>query len=124
MGTQVILLDSNIIIYLSQGKLDVDDVFFSDDIYAVSIVTYMEIFSYAFKKKEEVQFLKEIFSLLKIIDLNGEIAEQVITLRKKRKLKLPDSIIVATAIIKNATLLTNDKQLTTIEDVRTRLIPV
>jgi len=120
----MILLDSNIVIYLSQGKLKIDDVFSSNDRYAVSIVTYMEIFSYALTSKDEIEFLQEIFSMLDIIDLNREIAECVIALRKKRKLKLPDAIIVATAKVEDAVLLTNDKQLTTLEDVQTRLLPV
>ena len=120
----MILLDSNIIIYLSKRKLSVADVFSLDATYAVSIVTYMEIFSYVFADKAEEKFLRDIFSALKIIDLNREIAEHVTVIRKQRKLKLPDSIIVATAIAEDAMLLTGDKQLATIDGIRTQLIAV
>ncbi len=120
----MILLDSNIVIYLSKRKLSVKELFSSDEKYAVSIVTYMEIFSYAFTDKDEEKLLRSIFSVLDIIDLDREIAEYVTVIRKKRKLKLPDAIIVATAIVKGAELLTYDKQLTTIENVRIRLISV
>ena len=45
-------------------------------------------------------------------------AEQTITLRKKHKIKLPDAIIAATALVHNLTLLTrNEKDFSKISNV-------
>ncbi|PLY10611.1 MAG: PIN domain nuclease, partial [Sulfurimonas sp.] len=47
------------------------------------------------------------------------IKEETIKTRRKSKIKLPDSIIVATAIVQNATLVTSDKQLINSQIVET-----
>ena len=111
-------LDSNIIIYLSQKKLDVNDIFKDDTSYAISVITYMEILSYNFAHKEEGLFIKSLLSLFNIIEIDKNIATEVIKLKKQRKIKLPYAIIIATAILYNATLYTNDKQLSTIENLQ------
>ena len=41
-------------------------------------------------------------------------------LKKQRKIKLPDAIIVATALHENAVLYTNDKQLHSVKDLNIR----
>ena len=119
-GTNKVLLDSNIVIYLSQGKLSINEVIDDDKQYAISLITYMEILSYNFTNKDEEEFIKQLLSFFTIIDINQEIAEKVITLKKQRKIKLPDAIIVATALYENAVLYTNDKQLHSVEDLNIR----
>jgi predicted nucleic acid-binding protein len=47
-----------------------------------------------------------------------------IQLRLQRKLKLPDAIIVATAISSGAILLTNDIKLTKINNLEVQSIPL
>jgi predicted nucleic acid-binding protein len=46
-----------------------------------------------------------------VINLDEEIKEKTISIRKHYGIKLPDSIICASAIVNNATLISNDKQL-------------
>ena len=117
MSGNSVLLDSNIVIYLSQKKLAIDEVFEEDKTYSISIITYMEILSYNFIDKEEEAFIHKLLSLFKIIDINKKIADEVIKLKKSRKIKLPDAIIVSTALQTNFTLYTNDKQLHTVKDL-------
>jgi predicted nucleic acid-binding protein len=119
-GNNQVVLDSNIVIYLSQKKLSIDEVFEDDKKYSISLVTYMEILSYNFPSKAEEEFVRKLLSLFRIIDINKNIAKEVISLKKKRKIKLPDAIIVATALVENAILYTNDKQLHTIENLDIR----
>ena len=52
-----------------------------------------------------------------IIDINPEIKNLTIELRKKSNLKLPDSIIAATAYINKLPLLTADKQYKSLGDL-------
>ncbi len=52
-GSSQVILDSNIVIYISQQKLSIDEVFKDDKEYAISLVTYMEILSYNFLSKEK-----------------------------------------------------------------------
>jgi len=119
-GNNKVILDSNIVIYLSQKKLSINEVFEANKEYYISLVTYMEILSYNFPLKEEEEFIQKLLSLFKIIDINKIIAKEVISLKKKRKIKLPDAIIVATALVERAILYTNDKQLHSIENLNIR----
>jgi hypothetical protein len=117
MSGNNVLLDSNIVIYLSQKKLAINEVFEEYKTYSISIITYMEILSYNFTDKEEEVFVHKLLSLFTIIDINKKIADEVIRLKKSRKIKLPDAIIVSTALQTNSTLYTNDKQLHTVKDL-------
>jgi len=117
MSGNNILLDSNIVIYLSQKKLAINEVFEEHKTYSISIITYMEILSYNFSDKEEEAFVHKLLSFFKIIDIDKKIADEVIRLKKSRKIKLPDAIIVSTALQTNSTLYTNDKQLHTVKDL-------
>jgi predicted nucleic acid-binding protein len=119
-GSRDVILDSNIVIYLSQKKLSIDEIFEDGKRYNISLVTYMEILSYNFPSKEEENFIRKLLSLFRVIDINKMIAKEVIKLKKKRKIKLPDAIIVATALIEDAILYTNDKQLHSVEGLEVR----
>lgn len=117
MSGNNVLLDSNIIIYLSQKKLTVDEVFEETKNYSISLITYMEILSYKFPTQEEEQFIHKLLSMFKIIDISKNIADEVIKLKKSRKIKLPDAIIVSTALLTHSILYTNDRQLHSIDNL-------
>lgn len=118
----MIVLDSNTIIYLSKKIIQIDDIFNDNDDYRISVITYMEILGYPFNCKEEELFIKKLLSFLNILYIDKNISEKVIELRKKYKIKLPDAIICATAIDKNAILITNDIKLQNIEELKIKSI--
>ena len=113
----MILLDTNIIIYLSKRELSVHDVFFKEDEYAISIITYMEVLGFEFQNVDEERFIKKFLSFFSILSIDQTIADQMIKLRKKYKIKLPDAIICATAIVNDAILITNDLRLDMVKEV-------
>ena len=105
-----VILDSNVIIFASKQTIDIEQVLNQYDNFYVSIITYMEIYGYDFEKSEEKELTDNLFKNLLIIDVSQEIAQYVLEYRKAalRKIKLPDTIILATARHLNATLLTDD----------------
>lgn len=104
------ILDSNAIIFASKQKLDTDELLSRYDNFYVSIITYIEVYAYEFTDQTEKDFIDEFFKILKIIEVNQEIADQAIIYRKNKskKIKLPDAIILASAKYVNADLLTDD----------------
>lgn len=119
------LLDSNTIIYLSKKLISIDDVFSDkDDVYAVSVITYMEVLGYDFDFKEEEKFIREMISYLEVLYINEDISNKVVELKRKNKIKLPDAIICATAIINKATLVTNDIRLKNINKLKLKIVGV
>ncbi len=115
----MIVLDSNIIIYLSKNKLLIDDIFQDEnEQYAISIITYMEILGYDFKNVKEENIIKAIIAQLNTIFIDSKIADKVIELKKRYKIKMPDAIICATTIANDAILITNDKRLKVVDDLK------
>jgi len=108
------LLDTNTIIYaFNQGvKLPIGK-------YFISIITEMELLSYSHLSKSDEAVLKRVLSQFESIDITQSIKEKTIAIRKSSKLKLPDSIVVASAQDKDAILVTSDKQLLNAQIVKT-----
>jgi len=104
------VLDSNVIIFLSKGQLNVDKLFDRYDHFFISLVTYMEVYGFSFGNEYEKALVDELFAQLEIVGIHMEIAEQTIEYRKNgvKKIRLPDAIILATACHLNADLVTDD----------------
>jgi predicted nucleic acid-binding protein len=77
----------------------------------VSVITRMEVLAYpGMTQKEELarrSFLKDIT----VVPISADIEEAAIAIRKATKIKLPDCIIAAAAIVLDAALLTSDDML-------------
>lgn len=79
----------------------------------------MELLSYSKLSEKEKLEIHALLSHFQIIGLGSEVKNLAIKLRQKYSLKLPDSIIVATAIESKSILITSDKQLSKITEVQT-----
>ncbi|NCD42760.1 MAG: type II toxin-antitoxin system VapC family toxin [Bacteroidia bacterium] len=100
------LLDTNIVIAALNDQL-----VFPAAEYYVSVITEIELLSFhSLSKADELQikcFLRDVH----IVELTTKIKEQTIALRRDKRLKLPDAIICASAIINEAKLVTEDVRL-------------
>ncbi len=112
-----LVVDTNIALYHLGNRLEQP---FPSGLYFVSIITEMELLSYPGLSDAEAQLIYSFLSHLTIININDVIKNLAIQWRRQYKLKLPDAIIVATTLSLEATLLTNDQQLTKIQDLPTQ----
>jgi len=101
------LLDSNIIIYLSKREVPLSFLDQFDEHY-ISVITYMEVLGYQFRDPKEEEFIREIIEVFRILFIDQKIADMAIEIRRKRRLKLPDAIIAATAKALNLYLVTRN----------------
>lgn len=108
MNGKKVLLDSNIIIYLSKDLLDIDEILADYDEFFISIITYMEVLGYQFEDQDEEELIAQLLEQFEIIHLNMEIATEVISIKKRKKIKLPDAIIFATAKMNECELMTHN----------------
>lgn len=117
MNDELILIDTHIFILLFNDRL-------AENIphgkLGCSIITEMELRSYPKLTSEEEGFIRKNLACLKIYGVDDAVKEKAIILRRTTRLKLPDAIIAATAIVHGAVLLTNDKELHDIPDLRYR----
>jgi predicted nucleic acid-binding protein len=99
-------LDTNSIIYAINNGFS-----FPEFKYCFSIITEIELLSFSKLTKKDSNILKLALSNFEFIGLSDDIKEKTINIRKNNKIKLPDSIIVASSLSENAILVTSDKQL-------------
>ena len=100
------LLDTNVLILsLKNGYI------FPKYKYFISVITEIELLSFPKLSKEDENILREFLENFNITYLNKDIKENTINIRKNTFLKLPDSLIISTAINTQATLVTADKQI-------------
>ena len=117
-----LIFDSNVIIYLSKEIISIDEIIHNDQNVGISVITYMEVLGYNFKNRDQENFVRNLLDCFEIIYIDEEIAENVILLRKKYRIKLPDAIICSTAITQDATLVTNDNDLKIINELRMKYL--
>lgn len=115
MNGSKLLVDTNIILYLLNGNKDIAQILAGRDIY-ISFITEIELLSYSQFDKAEEAVIKELLKSCKIIDINSHIKNTTISIRKKNKLKLPDSIILATSQFLDIPFFTSDKRLKNIKE--------
>ena len=108
------LLDTNTIIYALNRGLKLQN-----GKYLVSVITEIELLSYSNLTKSDEEILKRLLSQFESIELTKSVKEKTIQIRRDSKLKLPDSIIVASALDNDAVLVTSDKQLLNAQIVKT-----
>jgi hypothetical protein len=78
----------------------------------LSVINQMEVLGYPFENNKEKLLTEKLVASFEIIHTDKEIAETVIGYRSRKKIKLPDAIILATAKKMKSDLLTaNDLQL-------------
>lgn len=104
------VLDTNVVIFISKQQIDIDKLLSHYDEFYVSIVTYMEVYGFEFENEAEKALIDDFFEMVEIVNVNMPIAEKVIEYKKskRRKIKLPDAIILATANFVEADLLSDD----------------
>ena len=102
------LVDSNIIIY-HLNNIHVATDFLSQNYQqiAISQITYVEVLSFSFTNKEESK-VKILLSQFKILDVDQVVSKQAVKNRKLKKIKLPDNLIVSTAIVHGLSIVTRN----------------
>ena len=96
MSGNRLFIDTNILLYFLKGHPEVIDLI-SDKELVVSVITEIELLSFPLLTAENKQQIKNLLNDCTILDLNQEIKELTIEFRKKYKIKLPNSLIAASA---------------------------
>ena len=117
------VIDTNMLIYyLNQQLPEAVKVKFDNRILAtstISIITRIEVLGWQGHTEQSMLAARTLLSLCEEISLNKTIADCCIQLRQRYKIKLPDAVIAATALVKNQKLMTrNSDDFINIEGLR------
>lgn len=106
-GTDI-FLDTNICIYLLNGDTILAELLQEQNLY-LSVITEIELYSYHSNSPPAIQILNNFFQSVTVINIEEKVKTRTIEIRKNFKLKLPDSIIAASALTYNLPFITGDK---------------
>lgn len=95
------VLDTNAILYLLCGKLAQP---LPPAQYFISVISEMELLSYPSLDEPSFNQIRQFLAEVTVLSLNAEIRDLAIGLRRKYMLKLPEAIVVTTALSLRAPL--------------------
>jgi len=107
------LWDTNTAIYYLQRQFSPSAEQFMDSILqeyqpSISAITEIELLCWKTASESDLAVLKDFIEDSVVFELEKEIKLKTAELRKTNKIKLPDAIIAATAVVHNLTLLTRN----------------
>ncbi|MBX2898042.1 MAG: type II toxin-antitoxin system VapC family toxin [Cyclobacteriaceae bacterium] len=84
----------------------------------ISVITEIEALAWTNPDKSKEEIIKSFVADATILDINHAVVVQCVNIRRSRKLKTPDAIIAATAIVHNLTLITSDRDFENIPELK------
>lgn len=100
------LFDTNILIDYLNGIEAARQEIARYEYASISLVTWMEVL--VGTSAEEEPIVRRFLSRFQVLGIDQIIAEQAIALRKVRRIKLPDAIVQATAMVEGMVLITRN----------------
>lgn len=121
MGTRY-LIDSNVIIDFTEGRFSdalTDKISaLVDDGACVSVITKIEVLGFS-TALDGMEIVESYLNRFVILDLDEAVVMKTIELRRSKKIKLPDAIIAATALVYDLKLYTSNlKDFNGIKDLK------
>lgn len=105
MNGNKILFDTNAVIYFINSSFDINNI----NIF-ISVISEIELLSYPkITQGEENKIRYFLNNNVNIINLDENIKNETISIRKNFYIKIPDAIIIATAKVNNLNILTQDE---------------
>jgi len=120
-----LLLDTNsIIALLNEDARVVELTDVADDIF-ISIINELEFKSFSNLSLHDIELFDAFVSRINVLDLQASditLKNKIIEIRNTYRLRLPDAIIAASAMVNNAVLVTADKDFKKIGNLKLKII--
>ena len=107
------LIDSNLWLYAASGKpqaVQLLDKAAKAEWAGYSAITRLEIFGFPGLGPSDEAKLRGMLTCFAEVDVDGPVIDRAIEVRRKRRIKAPDAILAATALLMGATLATRNTQ--------------
>jgi predicted nucleic acid-binding protein len=115
------LLDTNIALYLLQGRLARP---LPAARYGISVISEIEMLAWPSLMPEEERAIRAFIADVTVCDLSREVRGRTVRIRRETGLKLPDAVICATALVWGATLWSNDTRFRRVADLVLKTVPI
>ncbi|MFH5834388.1 type II toxin-antitoxin system VapC family toxin [Halalkalibaculum sp. DA3122] len=108
MSGNNLLLDTNIILYFLGGDETLIPLFEDHNLF-ISFITEIELLGYPSLENTELEQVKGFLKNCTVINMNEGIKNKAISIRRNSSIKLPDAIILASALNIEIPFITADK---------------
>src|SRR5262249_6195227 len=103
------LIDTNSIIdYLDDKLPNISSVLIDKNVPQISVISRMELLAWPNATKEQLEILTQFVNTSVVFSLDEPVILKAIELRKGYRIKLPDAIIAATALVHSLDLITRN----------------
>lgn len=116
-----LFIDTNILVDLAEGRKGTNDYLDGNDLY-VSVISEIELLGWHKITTQQKLFFKELLRECSVIELTKPIKELAIELKQNQKIRLPDSVIAASAMHLDLPLLTRDREFSKVKGLTSMLI--
>ncbi|HAD03338.1 MAG: hypothetical protein A2091_07895 [Desulfuromonadales bacterium GWD2_61_12] len=111
MSGNRLVLDTNAVVSLLAGNRQLAATLEQADYVGISVISYLEFLAFDGLSDSDRSCFADFCARVEVVPLRADDNELIATalnLRSSHRLKLPDAIIGATAVIRKAVLVTND----------------
>ncbi len=116
MSGNKLFLDTNIILYFLSGDQTLSELLNGRQ-FVVSFITQLELLGYSGLSVKEQKIIESLLEESTVIDINSEIKQKAVKIRKTYKLKIPDCIIIATSQYLDIPIITADADFKKVADL-------
>ncbi|RHX82933.1 type II toxin-antitoxin system VapC family toxin [Leptospira stimsonii] len=103
------LLDTNVVIAQLANELPKSGADFIDNLVpAISVVSKIELLGWHKASKKDIEQIQTFISQALVLPLEEDVVQETIRLRQIYKIKTPDAIIAATALVHGLTLVSRN----------------
>ena len=107
------VLDTNAIVALLQGNIQLIGLLKDAEGLGVSVISQIEFLVFPGLTQDERQIFEQFLQRVEVLGLvaiDAVLIEKIIEIRQQHRLKLPDAVIAAMAIQNSASLVTADRE--------------
>jgi predicted nucleic acid-binding protein len=101
-----VLFDTNILIDYLNGVAEAEQEIGRYREKAISLITWMEVMAGVTENDEPL--VKAFLSQFELLPIDNNVSAEAVNIRRSRRIKLPDAIILASARIQNRLLITRN----------------
>ena len=116
MSGNKLFIDTNIVLYLLNGDQTLAELLHEKQLY-ISFITELELLAYQGITEGEQKIIEDFVNQCKVITLNNSIKKETIRVRKSYNTKLPDNIIIASALYLDLPLITSDVEFKKVDEL-------
>ncbi|MCI5227583.1 MAG: type II toxin-antitoxin system VapC family toxin [Candidatus Electrothrix sp. AX2] len=112
MSGERLLLDTNAVVALLQGDVRLVRLLRQAEWIGISVISRIEFLVFSGLTESDRRLFQQFLQRVEVVGLASDdtaLTEQIIAVRQQYRLKLPDAVIAAMAIQKDAALVTADR---------------